>query len=277
MVHQPQPIVVIDLFRPMLDALLDLLGELVEREWSTPVSTGGWTVKQLAQHLLGGDVGILSRQRDAYQPGETPIGGWEQLVALINTLNASWVAATQRLSPRLLRELLAFTGLQVCEYFETLDPAAHGVPVSWAGPEAAPVWLDLAREYTERWHHQQQIRDAVGAPALDDPFFLAPALSAFVHALPQTFRASDAPAGTTIALLIEGPAGGSWCVRRDADDWRLYQGAPHAPDAQVTLGQDPAWRLFTRVLAPADARAHATLAGDQQLGLRLLDTIAVIA
>lgn len=272
-----EPILVADRFAPLLDRLLELLRSLAPEQWQVPTVCPGWSVHDLALHLLGGDIGVLSRSRDGYTPGSANVDDWASLVALINSMNAAWVGATRRVSPELACDLLRFTGAQVAAYYATLDPHALGGPVSWASPEPAPIWLDLAREYTERWHHQQQIRDAVGAPALDDPFFLAPALSAFVHALPQTFRASDAPAGTTIALLIEGPAGGSWCVRRDADDWRLYQGAPHAPDAQVTLGQDPAWRLFTRVLAPADARAHATLAGDQQLGLRLLDTIAVIA
>ena len=272
-----EPILVADRFAPLLDRLLELLRGLASEQWQVPTVCPGWSVHDLALHLLGGDIGVLSRSRDGYTPGSANVDDWASLVALINSMNAAWVGATRRVSPELACDLLRFTGAQVAAYYATLDPHALGGPVSWASPEPAPIWLDLAREYTERWHHQQQIRDAVGAPALDDPFFLAPALSAFVHALPQTFRASDAPAGTTIALLIEGPAGGSWCVRRDADDWRLYQGAPHAPDAQVTLGQDPAWRLFTRVLAPADARAHATLAGDQQLGLRLLDTIAVIA
>ena len=36
--------------------------------------------------------------------------------------------------------------------------------VNWAGPEPAPIWLDPAREYTERWVHQQHIRDAVRNP-----------------------------------------------------------------------------------------------------------------
>ncbi|MFN8569122.1 MAG: maleylpyruvate isomerase N-terminal domain-containing protein [Kouleothrix sp.] len=234
MVHQPQPIVVIDLFRPMLDALLDLLGELVEREWSTPVSTGGWTVKQLAQHLLGGDVGILSRQRDAYQPGEAPIGGWEQLVALINTLNASWVAATQRLSPRLLRELLAFTGLQVCEYFETLDPAAHGVPVSWAGPEAAPVWLDLAREYTERW-----IRDAVGGRPEAAALLRTGARHLCARAA-HTYRAVEAPEGQCVALVIHRRRlGRPLAARREQQHWQAAGGAHPAADAGSTSTRRP--------------------------------------
>jgi hypothetical protein len=30
------------------------------------------------------------------------------------------------------------------------------------------MWLDIARDYTERWVHDQQIRDAVGRARLKD-------------------------------------------------------------------------------------------------------------
>jgi hypothetical protein len=54
------------------------------------------------------------------------------------------------MSPRLLIDLLQVTGRQMCAFFRTLDPYALGSPVSWVGPEPAPVWLDLAREYGDQ-------------------------------------------------------------------------------------------------------------------------------
>lgn len=277
MLRQPEPITVVDLFRPTLSALLELLGDLSDSDWRLPVSDGGWTVKELAQHLLGGDVGILSRQRDGYRPGESAIESWEDLVALINALNAEWVAATRRLSPPLLCDMLAITGPQVCDYFASLDPSALGGPVSWAGPEPAPIWLDLAREYTERWHHQQQIRDAVGRPGLQEPRFFAPVLDAFVRALPHTFRAVAAPEGQRIALVIEGDAGGSWLLRREPQGWRLYVGDDPGADAVVRIDQDAAWRLFTRGMTKAQAATRAQVSGDQRLGETVLDMVSVIA
>lgn len=74
---------------------------------------------------------------------------------LVNRLNQEWVVAARRMSPRLLRELLALIGPQVESYFSSLDVEAIGSPVSWAGPDPAPVWFDIAREFTERRHHQQ--------------------------------------------------------------------------------------------------------------------------
>jgi hypothetical protein len=46
--------------------------------------------------------------------------------------------------------------------------------VSWAGPDTSPAWLDIARDYTEFWVHQQQIRDAVDRPGADRPQLLHP-------------------------------------------------------------------------------------------------------
>lgn len=41
--------------------------------------------------------------------------------------------------------------------------------MSWAGEDGDAGWLDIGREFTEQWHHQMQIRDAVGAAPLPDP------------------------------------------------------------------------------------------------------------
>lgn len=267
------------LFEELGLGLHELLSSLTPDEWRRPTVHRDRDVKDLASHLLDTAQRRLASQRDGWFGDEKPRSfDWDGLVEFIQHMNRGWMDVTRRLSPRQLVDQLARADAELVDFLRTLAPHARALyPVAWAGEEVSENWFDVAREYTERWHHQQQIRDAVGAPALDEPFFLAPALGAFVHALPQTFRTSEAPAGTTVALVIDGPGGGSWCVRRDPDDWRLYQGAPPNPDAQVTLGQNPAWQLFTRVIAPADARAQATLAGDQQLGLRLLDTIAVIA
>jgi hypothetical protein len=60
-----------------------------------------------------------------------------------------------------------------------------GEGVWWAGVEAAPVWLDVARDYSEDWIHQQQIRDAVRRPGLSSPEFFDPLLDTLMRALPK--------------------------------------------------------------------------------------------
>jgi hypothetical protein len=229
-------------------------------------------VKDVASHLLGGDVWILSGHRDAFRvPHE-----FTNLVDLVNRLNDEWVLAHRRLSPRLLQELLAFTGPQVEAYFSSLDPAAIGDPVSWAGPDAAPVWFDLAREFTERWHHQQQIRDATSKPPLYDPYFLSPVLDTFVRALPYNFRGVGATEGTAVRFEIPGDAGGVWFLIRAGQAWELSVESEGRAAADVALPQDTAWRMFTKGVDAERASAAAVVRGDASLAAPIFRTISVI-
>jgi uncharacterized protein (TIGR03083 family) len=277
LLKKPDPILVSDLFPEILGELLALLKSLSDGEWNRPTSCSLWSVKDIGLHLLGGDVGILSRRRDHCTPAGGAIQSWSELVALINSLNDLWVKATRRMSTRLLCDLLRFTGEQVCEYFKSLDPHAVGDPVDWAGPGPAPVWLDLAREYTERWHHQQQIRDAVGKPGLKEPRFFAPVLDAFVRALPHTYRDVRAEEGTVVSLVITGESGGKWFLLRENGKWNLYLDAAREPAAGVVLDQETAWKLFTKGISKEQARAHAKILGDQKLAAEALAMVSVIA
>jgi uncharacterized protein (TIGR03083 family) len=277
MTVEPQPIVVTGLFPDLLEHLLVLLSGLSAQDWAQPTVCAGWSVKEVALHLLGSDAGILSRKRDGFSPATRPIHNADELVALIDGLNASWLQATRRLSPRLLCDLLRFMGDQVCDYYQSLDPHALGGAVSWAGPEPAPVWLDLAREYTERWHHQQHIRDAVGRPGLKGPRYLAPALDAFVRALPHTYRHVVAPDGALLTLTISGASGGQWSLLREQGLWRLYRDVAREPQAEVVIDEDSAWRLFTKGLNRSQAQARVVLLGDRSLGSHVLDMVSIIA
>jgi uncharacterized protein (TIGR03083 family) len=274
----PDAVVVTNLFPPERAALVELLASLDAEQWRAPTVCPGWSVKDVALHLLGDDVGLLSRRRDgvlAAAMGAEP-ASWEELVASLDRLNQTWVAATRHLSPRLLCELLAFTGEATWRYLAGLDPSAAEEPVSWVGPDPAPNWLDVAREYSERWTHQQQIRDAVGRPGLKEPAFMAPVLATFVHALPRAFAGVPAPPGTTVAVVVAGEQGGRWVLTRTPDGWRLAAGTAPGPAAQVTLDADTAWRRWTKGIGRDAARAAVSISGDRALGLRVLDAVAII-
>jgi hypothetical protein len=237
----------------------------------------GWNVKDIALHLLGDDVGLLSARRDGFNEPQPSLDTWRELVDWLNENNHRWVVSTRRISPRLLCDLLKFSGDQVNAYFRTLNPQTLGDSVSWAGSEPAPVWLDMAREFTERWHHQQHIREAVGKPGLMEPYYLAPVLAAFVHALPRTYQPFDAKEGTRVTLTITGESGGAWSVVREQRGWSLYEGKPRQPEAEVVLPEDVAWRLFTKGLTKETACEQAKLLGDQVLASQMLETVSIIA
>jgi uncharacterized protein (TIGR03083 family) len=138
--HKPGSILIVDRFGPLLTQLLELLADLSDEDWRRPTGAPAWSVKDLAAHLLGGDVSILSGWRDGSR-SSPPIQSNADLITLVDRLNAEWVQAARRISPRLLCELLAFTGPQVEKCFAAVDPMAIGGAVSWAGPEPAPRWF----------------------------------------------------------------------------------------------------------------------------------------
>ena len=187
------PILVADLFPEVTSRLLELLRSLSPDEWHLPTVSSRRTVKDIASHLLDGTLRRLSMQRDGYRPAD----GWSQpradesLVVFLNRLNDEWEVGTRRLSPAVLVGLIEWADAQLAELFRSLDPHAPAIfPVAWAGEERSENWMDVARDYTEKWHHTQQIFDATDRPSTIMNRRLGhPCLDIFMRALPFTFWA----------------------------------------------------------------------------------------
>jgi uncharacterized protein (TIGR03083 family) len=258
---------------------MTLLRGLDSAAWSKPTACALWSVKDLVAHLLDTTLRRLSFGRDRFlaRPG-TPISSYADLVSYLNRLNAEWVRACERLSPQLLIELMDTAAPQVHAYFRSLDPHATAMfGVAWAGQESSPVWFDIGREYTERWLHQEQIREAVNAPRLDGRDWLHPVLDLFVRALPHTYREVPAAPGQTIHIAISGAAGGDWALVRKPEDWGLYYGRTDNAASRISMDQETAWKLFSKGLSPEAARARVILEGNLTLGLPILGALAVMA
>jgi uncharacterized protein (TIGR03083 family) len=275
-----EPIFVTELFCQIHGELLSLVRNLSSDDWSKATAARMWTVKDVVAHLLDSDVRRLSYQRDKAPmvPPEEPIENYRDLVNFLNRLNADWVGAARRISPRLLIEFLEITGAQVCELFKSLDPFAPAIfGVAWAGEQESQNWFDVAREYTEKWHHQQQIRDAVGAPSLTGRKWLFPVLDTFLRGLPHTYRETQADEGSSVAFIIAGEAGGAWTLKREGGAWSLYTGEGEGTACEVRMDQDAAWRLLTKGLSREEAEARIEIIGDHRLGKPILGMLAVMA
>jgi uncharacterized protein (TIGR03083 family) len=271
------PVIVAGLFPDERRLLLNLLASLDETQWGLPTACAGWSVKDIAAHILGDDLNVLTGGRDGFLSGSFSGGDWAELVAYLNAKNEAWVDALRRLSPRVLLELLEDSGERLTSYLGSLDPISAGPNVAWAGQGPHPMWLHIAREYTERWLHQMQIREAVGAPGLYERRLFYPVLDTFVQALPVAYAASDAEPGTLVVVAIEGDAGGEWALVRSRDGWQLVTEASAASSATVRLDQVTAWKLWTKGTAPEEARPKVRLEGDPRLGEPLLQAVAIIA
>ncbi|MDO7846844.1 maleylpyruvate isomerase N-terminal domain-containing protein [Hymenobacter sp. M29] len=273
---QTPPIETRPLFAELDRLLLELLRSLAPEDWQRPTLARLWTVKDVAVHLLDGNLRTLSMLRDGYF-AETPDDfSYAGMVAYLNRLNADWVRAARRLSPAVLTELLAQSGAEYTAYLHTLDPWAPATfSVAWAGEAESLNWFHIARDYTEKWHHQQQIREAVGqTAALMTPALFRPFMATLLRGLPHAYRAVAAPAGTRVRVSIE--AGGTWELLKTTDAWQLMPPAAAAPTAEITFPPDVAWRVFTKGLSAAEAEPLVQLAGDARLAKAALGLVAVM-
>ncbi|GAA2398985.1 maleylpyruvate isomerase family mycothiol-dependent enzyme [Actinomadura vinacea] len=262
------------LFAGQQAAFVALLEDLRPDDWDRATACPGWSVKDIAAHVLGDHVGRLSMLRDGYQVLGPREG--EAFTAFIDRINDEWVTAARRISPPLLIDQLATVGEQVVAYWQTIDPGALGLPVSWAGPEPHPAWLDAARDFTEYWTHHQQICDATGQPGLDDPGYAGPVIDTFMRALPHTLREVSAPEGTSLQVIVTGPGAGAWTCTRGAERWGLERRPEDAPDASLELDTDTAWRLCTRGIDPGTAAGRARATGDPRLTEAALQIVSII-
>jgi uncharacterized protein (TIGR03083 family) len=264
---------------PILDRkLIDLLKSLSPDEWQQQTIAKLWKVKDVAAHLLDGNIRLLSILRDDHYGEQADIHSHRDLVDFLNGLNADWVKAMKRVSPPMLITLHELTGPLFCDYLQSLKPFDKSVlAVDWAGETESRNWMEIAREYTEKWLHQQQIRDAVNKPGLMTRELYYPFIDIFMLALPHTYRTIEAGNGTIVKITITTDIGGSWFLIRDNDKWVQEKSCTQAPSTEVIINPDLSWKLFSKSLRPGQVRDKITILGDQQLGEIALTMISVMA
>ena len=271
------PIFTAHLFPKLEGMLIELLRSLTPQDWEKQTVAPKWKVKDVAAHLL--DIWLrrltASRSRGT---GETPkiISGTD-LVSLINSLNAEGVKKYRQLSSGELIARMEITSRECAEYLQSLDPFAPAMfSVSWAGEEVSANWFDTAREFTERWHHQQQIRLAVGKPGIMTREFYFPVLDCFMRALPHAYGSITAKPGTLAQFNIAGNCGGNWYLLRDMETWRLSASATGEKVSETTIPQEIAWRIFTKGIAFDAAKAEVHVEGNSEIGLHILRMVSIV-
>jgi uncharacterized protein (TIGR03083 family) len=275
-----KPIFTAHLFPKVDGMLLELLRTLSPEGWEKQTVSPKWKVKAVAAHLLDTALRGISIARDGYLPPAPKLDSPAALGAYINRLNDEGVTVYRRLSPEVLISLMGMACQQLSEYHAQRDPFAQApYGVSWAGEEKSANWFDTAREYTERWHHQQQIRLAVERPG---PGILTrelyyPVLDCFLRGLPFTYRNVSAEAGTTIRITVSGECGGGWNLRRGDTAWVLTEHGQDQPAAETIIPQEIAWRIFTKGIDPATAKSQCKITGDAALALPVLRLVSIVS
>jgi hypothetical protein len=206
------------------------------------------------------------------------IHSYRDLVDYLNNLNADWVRAMKRVSPYTLIELLEATQKSVLDYYYSLDLwAPSRFAVSWAGEDESQNWFHIAREYTERWHHQQQIREAVGKEDIMEKEFFFPVIQTFMMALPHAYRNTMAADGSVISVRVNDASLEEWRIISHNQKWNFTSQTISAPDTQIEMSADTAWKLFTKALPETVASEKIKISGNQELGKPIFKMTSVMA
>src|SRR5260370_26230587 len=98
------PIETVTLFPPLHQELMRLLRNLSPEDWQRPTVCTGWMVRDIAAHLLDGDLRRLSFTRDGMSPPPppAPIQSHQDFVRFFNDINSALVRASRRTSPTVL-------------------------------------------------------------------------------------------------------------------------------------------------------------------------------
>jgi uncharacterized protein (TIGR03083 family) len=246
-------------------SFLALLDGLADDDWQHETECPGWTVHGIALHVLGNDLSLLSRQRDASPSGLIPVAqrrGARDLAGLLDVFNQEWVSAASFLSPRLVIELLELTGDWTAEWFDKVPGDRLGEPVPWMGPEPAPYFLVAAREYVERWVHHHQIARATDSKRPDDATTLH-AVEALAPGFPRLLAPLHAPDDAIVGVTVLDR---SWTLSGPGGGWAVQSGQPASSTAEIALvAPDIAARAFSRGLTASEMTEAVEARGDAEL------------
>lgn len=265
---------------PELDIkLIELLKSLDKKDWNKQTIAKLWTVKDVVAHLLDGNIRTLSGLRDRFQREPPTVNSYQDLLDYLNQLNAEWVLAMKRVSPEVLIDLLEHTGTPFCNYYASLNALDKAVySVSWAGENESENWMHIAREYTEKFLHQQQIRDAVGKQGIMTAYFFRPFLDVCMYALPHALRNTSTEKDNIIQIEIRGEAGGIWFAQFNGEKWtRIDALSGNTATAEISIDQDTSWKLFSKSIRPNDVMDKINISGNQEIGNAAVEMVSFMA
>ena len=181
---------------------------------------------------------------------------------------------------QILIELFEYAEERLYDFFKTLDPESKAIfPVQWAGEEESKNWFDIAREYTEKWHHQMQIRMALNQPLLMDKKYIEPLYDTFMLGLPYLYRDMlDYPLGETIKITLTGSLNKSWILEKQDMNWKLIDKIENGINTFVKFSENDAWIIFTNTDRDKEKyKSKMEIIGDKKLGYKLIEFVTVLS
>lgn len=263
----------VETYAEALSSFRALAASLQPDDWSRSTECPGWDVHDQIAHVVSLEFELagqpLAVALTAYGPHvRNPVG--ERMENGVDALRA--------LSPT---ELLARLGPACEQHLAQLRDPGLDLEAPVLGPRNTllPLRELLPLRVFDVWTHEQDIRRAVGRPGAFGAAAAQVAVDRVVGSLPYVIgKALGAPAGTSVAFDAAGELPVAVLVTVGVDGRaQATSGTPGRPagDADITLwtSTETLLRLACGRIDPATAPVELT--GDRQLGLRLLEVMAI--
>lgn len=236
--------------------LEQLLRTLDAAEWRTPTALPGWTVQDVAAHIIGTESMLDGQETPAPAGGADAAG---HVRNPIGEINERWVESMRGDAPAELMDrwtaLLARRRRTVEEMPQEQFDAETTTPV---GPESFGRFMRI--RVFDCWMHELDIRDAVGRPGDEGGPRAELAFAEIAGAIPFLVgKKAGAPDGTRMRLELTGP------LRRVVDvqvDGRaaVVPQLDREPDLTVTMPSGVFVRLAGGRVDPGAVRGAITTA-----------------
>ena len=251
------------------ETLAELLGELSEAEWLTPTALPGWSVKDVAAHVVGTELTLTGQ---ASPPLADAARAQSHIRNDIGAINEAWVESFRiRSGSDVVDELRSVTARRRGELEEMTQEAFDADSWTPAGPGSYGRFMQI-RVY-DCWIHEQDIRDALGRPGHQSGPCAEQSLDEVARALGYIVgKKAGAPQGASVTIELDGPTRRNLHVTVDG----RAAVVPSLAGPATTVVRMP-FRLFMAMASgrvPADpAAGEVVINGDAGLGARVVSSL----
>ncbi|WP_067846552.1 maleylpyruvate isomerase family mycothiol-dependent enzyme [Nocardia lijiangensis] len=264
-----------ELLTEQWEAIAALVADLHENRWRTPSELPGWTVFDVVAHVVGTESFLLGEKPPPHDPMREKIDV-RSLPHVRNetaVLNEIWV---DRLRP--------LPGARLLELYREVTDRRHKAlnemdDAEWTTPTISPIGqVPYGRFMRVRlfdcWMHELDIADALGVRVTESGRRAELAFAEFAGSMPRVVaKLGKAPAGSRIAFVLTGAL--PQTLRIAVDERAAYVDAFDRPaDVEITMDSGLFVRLGGGRRSAADHLDNIAIAGDEELGARLVRNLA---
>ncbi|WP_431683956.1 maleylpyruvate isomerase family mycothiol-dependent enzyme [Kitasatospora sp. KL5] len=259
-----------DAWTQSIESVAELLAPLPTDSWNRPTDCPGWSVRDIASHIIAVESELLGDPR--------PIHSLPRDLRHVTTEFARYVELPvdkrRCHTPVEITSELEYTVIRRMRALRNARHQPHDL-VRWpAGPLSREIpYVELLRNRAfDVWVHEQDLRRALRVPGNLDSPGAAVTRDYLVQGLPKVVaKLAGAPAGTTVVFDVAGPLEFLRTVRVDASGHGTVDTSVGlAPDVQFHLDWETYLRLACGRIRPETAAAAIRVDGDTELAARIL-------